>query len=224
MDDKKGDAERTADNYRKVHEAVQELVEELAARMPSDVGAGALEVVNFRNSILEETDRGAVLMSAAFLDDKLKELIQKRLVHDTKVGRRAFEFNGPLGTFASRIDFAYLLGILPKNAWKDLHLIRKIRNEFAHSAAPLTYENEKVKSLCDRLVFHGVKDVAEAGSKFRRSVVGLLTHVTFSTFTTEHIEALADYAIPDRTDAYRVVSKIFEEITGEEYPLKHEHE
>lgn len=163
-------------------------------------------------------------MSAAYLDDKLKELIEKRLVQDKKIARRAFDFNGALGTFSSRIDFAYLLGVIPKNAQRDLHTIRAIRNQFAHHASPLSYEDEKVKPLCDRLVFHGVKNAAGPDSKFRRSVMGLLSYITLAFEKITPLEAEPDYEILDRTDAYQTVAKVFTDITGAEYPLKHHHE
>lgn len=224
MSNEDRDPKISSETYEKVRSELQSIIDEFATQMPPEAGARMKEVVNFRTSILNETDRGAVLMSAAFLDDKLKELIEKRMVQDKKISRRAFDFNGPLGTFSSRIDFAYLIGILPKNAQRDLHTVRAIRNQFAHHAAPLSYEEEKVKILCDRLVFHGVKDVASGGSKFRRSVMGLLTYITVAFEKTKHIEVIPDYEIPDRAEAYKLVSAIFSEITGAEYPLKHEHE
>src|SRR4051812_2613930 len=125
------------ETMRKVLIAMREELRQVADQLPPGPRERAKEVMDFRASITEETDRGAVLMAAAFLDEKLKELIQRRMVADKKVSRRAFEFNGPLGTFSSRIDFAYLIGLIPKNAQKDLHTIRAIRNQFAHQAAPL---------------------------------------------------------------------------------------
>lgn len=214
----------SAEDHEKVLLVIRTLMDELANRVPGEGGERAKEIIAFRTSILDETDRGAVLMSAAFLDDKLKQLIEKRLVADKKMSKRAFDFNGPLGTFSSRIDFSYLIGILPKNAQKDLHIIRAIRNQFAHHASPLSYEDEKVKALCEKLVFHGVKDAAGSGSKFRRSVMGLLTHITLAFEKIEHISPLPDYTIPDRNEAYQAVSSVFTALTGSEYPLKHEHE
>lgn len=219
------DTKLSREDFENFQSTMYSLIDELAAaHLHGERGDRVKEVIAFRNSILEETDRGAVLMSAAFLDDKLKHLIEKRLVQDKKVSRRAFDFNGPLGTFSSRIDFAYLIGIIPKNAQKDLHNIRAIRNQFAHHASPLSYKDEKVKNLCERLVFHGVKEAAEPGSKFRRTVMGLLILITHTFEDIEHIDALPDYTIPDRSDAYKTVSSIFSSITGAEYPLKHEHE
>lgn len=40
--------------------------------------------------------------------------------------------DGPLGTFSSKIYAAYRLGIIDSEFAKVLHLVRKIRNEFAH--------------------------------------------------------------------------------------------
>lgn len=218
------DAGITSETVERVREEIQTIIDALAEKMPPEAGQRMKEVLSFRTSITSETDRGAVLMSAAYLDDKLKELIEKRLVQDKKIARRAFDFNGALGTFSSRIDFAYLLGIIPKNAQRDLHTIRAIRNQFAHHASPLSYADEKVKPLCDRLAFHGVKDAAGPDSKFRRSVMGLLSYVTLAFEKIGPLEAEPDYEIPDRTDAYQAVAKVFTEITGAEYPLKHHHE
>jgi DNA-binding MltR family transcriptional regulator len=218
------DNKLSREDYERIKAELQAVVDHMGSLMPEGGAARMKEVMNFRHSITTETDRGAVLMAAAFLDDKLKELIERRLVQDKKVSKRAFEFNGPIGTFSARIDCAYLLGILPKNAQKDFHTIRAIRNKFAHQAAALTYEDEGVKKLCDKLMFHGVKDAASGGSKFRRSVMGLLTYISLAFEKMVAIEAAEDYEIPDRTDAYKIAASIFTGITGKEYPLKHEHE
>lgn len=218
------DPDFTPETVEKVRAEVQSVVDALAEQLPAESGKRVKDMIAFRTSITEETDRGAVLMSAAYLDDKLKELIERRLVQDRKIVKRAFDFNGPLGTFSARIDFAYLLGILPKNACRDLHTVRAIRNQFAHHASPLSYVDEKVKLLCERLVFHGVKDAAGPDSKFRRSVMGLLTYITLAFEKTTALEAENDYEIQDRTEAYRLVSTIFTKLTGAEYPIKHHHE
>lgn len=214
----------THETVERVRAELQTYVDSLAEQLPPESGKRMKDMLAFRTSITAETDRGAALMSAAYLDDKVKELIEKRLVQNKKTLRRAFDFNGALGTFSSRIDFAYLLGILPKNACLDLHTIRAIRNQFAHHAAPLSYEDQKIKSLCERLVFHGVKDAAGPDSKFRRTVMGLLTYITLAFDKITSIEAEQDYEIQDRTEAYRLVSSVFTRITGADYPIKHHHE
>jgi DNA-binding MltR family transcriptional regulator len=218
------DPDLTLEMVEKVRAEMQTMIDHAVSQLPTAAGSWMKEVATFRTYITNETDRGAVLMSAAFLDDKLRELIEKRLVQDRKISRRAFDFNGPLGTFSSRIDLAYLLGIIPKNAQRDLHTIRSIRNQFAHHASPLSYDDEKIKPLCEKLVFHGVKSAAEPDSKFRRSVMGLLSFFTIAFERISPIEAEPDHEITDRVDAYKAASEIFTRITGTEYPLKHHHE
>src|SRR5262249_32748525 len=58
---------------------------------------------------------------------------------------------GPLATFSARIDMAYLLGLIPDNVRRELHLIRKIRNDFAHSSENLDFNNEAIANRCREL-------------------------------------------------------------------------
>ena len=218
------DSKLTPEAVERVRAELQTYVDALADQMPPESGKRMKDMMAFRTSITAETDRGAALMSAAYLEGKVKELIESRLVQEKKTLRRVFDFNGPIGTFSSRIDFAYLLGILPKNACRDLHTIRAIRNQFAHHAAPLSFKDKNIDLLCERLMFHGVKDAAGPDSKFRRTVMGLLTYITLAFDKIESIEAEQDYEIQDRTEAYRMVSSVFTRITGAEYPIKHHHE
>jgi DNA-binding MltR family transcriptional regulator len=224
MNEGKPKSSITKEHVEAIRAVMQDVVNDMASQLPPETGELMKEIMSFRTSITDETDRGAVLMSAAYLDDKLRQLIERKLVQDKKILRRAFEFNGALGSFSARIDFAYLLGIIPKNAQCDLHTIRAIRNQFAHYAAPLSYEDEKIKPLCQKLVFHGVKDAASAGAKYRRSVMGLLSVFTGAFARLKAIDAEADQEIFDGGEAYKLVAGIFENITGSEYPLKHEHE
>lgn len=195
-------------------------LDELVTKLPEGFSQGTKDIFDFRRSITRESDRGAVLMAAAFIDDRLKALLQYKLVDDTKLCKRALEFNGPLGTFSSRIDFCYLLGLLPKNAQRELHLIRKIRNNFAHVAGPMDLEHESVRDICSQLIFHGQSNLVDAGNKFRRSVMALLMFILEAKQETDHIGTHPDFEIPDRTEVYETVSEAFKKFApGHEYPL-----
>jgi hypothetical protein len=41
--------------------------------------------------------------------------------------------NAPLSTFNARIEMAYRLGVIDATFSRNLHLVRKIRNDFAHN-------------------------------------------------------------------------------------------
>lgn len=215
--DKHAQAEAVRDQLKIITDEMLLLLDPILAKR-------AQEIMDFRTSITEETARGSVLMSAAFLDDRLKGLLKARLVNNNTIVAPVFDFNGALGTFSSRINFSYLLGLLPVNARTDLHNIRGIRNIFAHSALPLKFEDAAVSKLCNKLKFHGIKESAGPGTKFRRSVMALLTFILQATEEAKHIEPKENYEVPDRTEAYKMVSAIYEGVTGEEYPLKNQHE
>ncbi len=82
--------------------------------------------------IENQSDRGAAIVGAAWLDEELIAAIKTKFIEDEKPTKNLFNGTGPLSSFSSKIELAYLLGIVNKNHYSDLHKIRKIRNEFAH--------------------------------------------------------------------------------------------
>jgi len=154
------------------------------------------EVMVFRMSLNAETDRGCVLMSAAFLDNWLGNLLSSFFVDDERIVGDFLSPNGPLGTFSSRIDLAYLLGLISKKAHRDLHLIRKIRNDFGHKAEPLSFETDYIKSRTLQLYFD-LSSEQRPRQKFTRVVLGVLSQITVKTLINEHRNAHPDVEITD---------------------------
>jgi hypothetical protein len=54
---------------------------------------------------------------------------------------------GALGSFGAQTDLCYSLGLIPKLVFNNLTVIGEIRNVFAHSLAPLTFESPEVAEL-----------------------------------------------------------------------------
>lgn len=112
------------------------------------------DVIEFRDSLNPESDRGCALMAAAFLDAELDSLLRKYVVANPRVADDLFGQSRPISTFSSRIDLAYLLGLLDQVTHRDLHLIRKIRNDFGHVHAPLTFEQAAIAARVHELKTH----------------------------------------------------------------------
>jgi DNA-binding MltR family transcriptional regulator len=94
-----------------------------------------------------ESDRAAAIVVAAMLDGALAVLLRKRLLEPESKERSLLDGgHAPLGTFATRIDAAYQLGLISSYMARDLHLVRKIRNDFAHDPLHLTFESESVRN------------------------------------------------------------------------------
>ena len=132
------------------------------------------EVLKFRLHLDKETDRGSALMAAAFLDEFLKGLLQSFLIDDKKSFDDLISGNGALSTFSSRIELCYLLGLIPTKVRRDLHLIRKIRNEFAHSMDIIDFNHPPIASRCNELSYNVFQDQLPPRKAFNRVAFGIV--------------------------------------------------
>lgn len=99
----------------------------------------------------KESDRGMTLYATAYLDYQLEILLKKKLVGSKKELTDLFSFNGPLGTFSSKIKISYSIGLLDKDTVHDIDILRKIRNVFAHSEQKVDLNSENVTNLINNL-------------------------------------------------------------------------
>jgi len=115
-----------------------------------------------KKQLRSETDRGAVIVAAALLEDTLEHMLSARLVPSPERDDELFSGPyAPLSTFSAKIDFAYRIGLIRLSVRSSLHLLRKIRNEFAHSAMEGSFESQSVSSRL-RELFKLNKTVFEA--------------------------------------------------------------
>jgi hypothetical protein len=103
--------------------------------------------------IEKETDRGAGIVDAAYVDLVLREAITARLANLPEIMELLFENRGPLQDFGARIQLAYALGIYGYRAYADLRIIKEIRNAFAHSVEAMDFDHAGVAGLCGELWF-----------------------------------------------------------------------
>lgn len=155
------------------------------------------DVIEFRNTLDEETDRGVALMSAAFLEGELEALLKEYFINDNAVVGKFFSFNGPCGTFSSKIDMCYLLGLIGERAKRDLHLIRKIRNDFGHTATPLSFESQQISNRCKELYYDAVGIDVSPRVKFTRVAVGILAFIHGAYFQMKRCTPGVNYEISE---------------------------
>ncbi len=122
------------------------------------------EFLAFRRALTEESDRGCALFAAAYLDEALGELLRASFVASKEMGEELFEGTAPLATFSSRIKLAFYLGKISRACRGDFDLIRKIRNDLAHSAELVSFDTPSVADRCRNLSFsHHTKDARPRG-------------------------------------------------------------
>jgi hypothetical protein len=95
---------------------------------PEDVNAFCAFADEFKN----ESDRAAVILGAAKIDLILHEILRRFLVATPTGQDELLDGDAPLATFSSRINIVYRLGLIDAGFTRALHLIRRIRNAFAH--------------------------------------------------------------------------------------------
>jgi mannitol operon repressor len=105
----------------------------------------------FLREFQSETDRGAALVGAALIDQKLADTLRSFFAAGKTAGELLDGGTAPLGTFSARIKAAYALGLIDDFELTECDLIRKVRNEFAHSIHGTTFAEPKIMALCDRL-------------------------------------------------------------------------
>lgn len=101
--------------------------------MPPPVTAHDTKAFNeFVADIRNESDRAAVILAAAKIDLVLYQILQKFLLPSTSSRDELLDGDAPLGTFSARINAVYRLGLIAADFARALHLLRRIRNSFAH--------------------------------------------------------------------------------------------
>ena len=122
-----------------------------------------------------ESDRAVAIVGAAWVEEALSDAIQSVLQSHSESWKRLFNGNGPLAIFSARIDLARLLGIVTDAIRSDLHIIRDIRNEFAHQIAhktehvKLSFETDHIRNKCLALKCVAPEDKVGARHAFTRA-------------------------------------------------------
>ena len=110
--------------------------------MPFDLDSFS---VRFR----EESDRACAILGAALLDSRLEGLFRSKLKHGAE---KLLSNSGPLGSFSARSQLAVALEWIDRDVFHDLNIIRRIRNDFAHSFDhELSFSDQSIEDRCRNL-------------------------------------------------------------------------
>ena len=117
------------------------------------------EFIKFAEEFATESDRAAVILGAAKLDLLLQQILEAHLLPSPSGRDELLEGDSPLATFSARINACYRLGLITAGFSKALHLIRRIRNSFAHESTGVSLDAgahaDRVKELTNMFQQHG---------------------------------------------------------------------
>jgi len=116
----------------------------------------------FLNEFHSESDRGAALVAASLLDEQLHNVLSAFFA-DVPTSKDLLEgMNAPLGTLSSRLSAAYSLGLIQENEYREINIIRRVRNEFGHKWKEIDFKTQKIHDLCMQLPWLGPDDCTES--------------------------------------------------------------
>jgi DNA-binding MltR family transcriptional regulator len=149
------------------------------------------------------TDREAAIVGGSFLEDRLAVAIKSIFVKLPPKGNTAkqlteaalFDGYGPLATFNAKIDIGFALGLYDNNRWNDFHIIRSVRNEFAHAFESLTFLDERVSGLCGRIksqVPYAIDDNDSLLQHHDMALVQKIHYLVICNYLAGYVEAGAE--------------------------------
>lgn len=95
----------------------------------------------------QESDRACVILTVSIIDELLTSALKIKLVPNHSSRDTLFDgANAPFSTFSAKIDLSHRIGLLSTQLCRDIHLIRKIRNEFAHNIEGCNFDDSRVKN------------------------------------------------------------------------------
>ena len=127
---------------------------------------GSPEIEEFWSYLENETPRGKVIVVAAYLDEKLGELLGQTQPN----------------SFYSRINDAAATGLLTQNEHDDLHVIRGLRNSFAHDLKAKDFDSNKARQVDALKTWQVVAAKPEYSDEYFPTPLGRLMYVAGAFF------------------------------------------
>ncbi|WCO03518.1 MltR family transcriptional regulator [Psychroserpens ponticola] len=169
------------------------------------------DFTKLRSELTKESDRGMSLYATAYIDKKLEILLKKKLIGSNKHLKEIFSFNGPVGTFSSKIKLAYSIGLIDKVIMSDINILRQIRNEFAHSEKNISFETDSIRKSCNKLKTKSSDDMECSREIFLNVASGISGVIAGVTVQTEKFEEKIPIDIEEKRSFYKKIKSLDQE-------------
>lgn len=104
------------------------------------------------DALAEESDRACVILVASWADHLLRIKLAREFSKGNSDARSTlFSSNGPFATFSGKLNAAFCAGWIDHDLCHDLDVVRKLRNEFAHSINGHSLHEETFPSMVPKL-------------------------------------------------------------------------
>jgi DNA-binding MltR family transcriptional regulator len=102
--------------------------------------------------VVRDTNADTMIRVSSLMEETFELAIRMAMLKaDQKVNERMFKRDGELATLEKKMNKAKELNLLDDAAFKDAHLVRKIRNKFAHRRERLHFDSPKIVAMARQL-------------------------------------------------------------------------
>jgi hypothetical protein len=147
------------------------------------------QVAAFLEELKSQTDRGTAVIAAAVLDDLLEILLTARFVELS--GERSDglfkKIGAPLSSFSSKIEICFAVGVISNEARLAMHLIREVRNEFAHRIEQITFDHPDVATKIETRILRSIKKLGKSNREMFIDSFSAVALIIYSTLSATDI-------------------------------------
>ncbi|MEA1936960.1 MAG: hypothetical protein U9N04_02505 [Patescibacteria group bacterium] len=150
--------------------------------------------------LVNESDRGAVLLGMSQVDNELQKLLKNIAPTDmTNKEKNWIE----KATLASKLNIAYTCRLLPRNIFESINKLRKIRNAVAHNVETFNLKNY------DILLNEIFELLGEGANTFihNTSLTYMIENSISQIMSIKHPENQDKCIIEDRTSALNYIAE-----------------
>lgn len=181
----------TIDERRK--RAIEKL-RQASARKTLDI-----DPIAFARSLRGESDRGAIILAATMVDDRLRHELERVLGADPP-GKNARRLDH---SFASRLDLAVEVGLVAPSTAEMIDVIREMRNACAHGRDNLTFRSPAIAEALKSLLTVDTASAAPSNPGLRRDLYVVVCGAIAATLSGGLSE-----------ESYKRLEPIFKQATG----------
>jgi hypothetical protein len=122
------------------------------------------------------SDRAVAILFGAVIENRLTDVIRSKFVQgfDPDLPKNLLRPSGAIGSFGTKNQIAYLFGFTSEFLFREIAIVVKIRNAFAHSLDVKDFSSQKITHLVSNLRTNGaVRSVTAHNPPRTRHVSGI---------------------------------------------------
>lgn len=140
-----------------------------------------LDAAVFVKALRGESDRGAIILGATMVDDRLRHELGK-IAKSTRAQLGGFQKRIDQ-SFASRIELARNVGLVAPATADLIEVVREMRNACAHGREKLTFRSRAIVEALDCLLAHDSASLRKCTPAVRRDVFVVVCGVLAATIS-----------------------------------------